>query len=278
MNTTDTVPTLLLEKYILGECDRKEKDLIEERILCDPALRRRLDALQASNTEILSRYPARDFTRTVRERLAAGRHPSRLRLRFRPLIPAWTAAGVAVLAAVLWLRPLLFQETARVVPEATNHEVRMKGDPLPSTPSLTLYRKQNSNHPAPDQAEKLADRSLATENDLIQIRYFSGIKKYGVILSVDGRGNVTLHYPAGPNASTALETGKEVFLPESFKLDDAPRFERFFFVTSDTPLSVSGILAAAVEFARNPRKAANGELSLPNHITQTALTLLKEAH
>ena len=47
-----------------------------------------------------------------------------------------------------------------------------------------------------------------------------------MIVSYDGRGVVTLHYPNVARASAELRAGGAVPLDHSFELDDAPLFER----------------------------------------------------
>jgi hypothetical protein len=62
-----------------------------------------------------------------------------------------------------------------------------------------------------------------------------------LIASIDGAGVVTLHYPANADApalATALAQ-KPTSLPQAYVLDDAPQFERFFFITSEDPIEVA---------------------------------------
>src|SRR5262249_16204658 len=60
---------------------------------------------------------------------------------------------------------------------------------------------------------------------------------YGVIASVDGAGAVTLHFPFSEDAppqATAVARDTTT-LPHAYALDDAPRFERFFFLIANHP-------------------------------------------
>ena len=95
------------------------------------------------------------------------------------------------------------------------------------------------------------------------------------VVSLDGRGAVTLHHPATLNGSTALTPGDAVTLDHAYELDDAPGFERFLFVTSDAPLDVATVLEAAHVLARQPSEARTRPLPLPETLVQTSFTLEK---
>jgi len=95
-----------------------------------------------------------------------------------------------------------------------------------------------------------------------------------VIVSIDGRGAVTLHFPADAGASTALEPGAHN-VPDGFQLDDAPSFERFFLVTSDAPIDVKTVVAAAEALAL--RGGSTGPLALPAGLKQTSSIVHKES-
>lgn len=78
------------------------------------------------------------------------------------------------------------------------------------------------------QLENLSD---ATEGDEIQLRYSVPQKCYGLLFSMDGNGTLTMHL-GDENKAIALEPGKMVTLPFAYKLDNAPKFEKFFLLTS----------------------------------------------
>ena len=84
---------------------------------------------------------------------------------------------------------------------------------------------------------KLEDMSDVREGDEIQLRYSVPQKCYGLLFSMDGNGAITMHMGDGDKA-IALEPGKMVTLPYAYKLDDAPQFEKFFFLVSDTLFSI----------------------------------------
>jgi hypothetical protein len=72
-----------------------------------------------------------------------------------------------------------------------------------------------------------------------------------------------------------LEQGPRTLLSSSYELDDAPDFERFFFITSKSGIDVQTILKSAKELAKNPKTAETAELDLPNSISQYSLLIKK---
>ena len=135
---------------------------------------------------------------------------------------------------------------------------------------LHIFRKNNL------KIEKIKNNSIVKANDLLQLAYVSVENPYGVIFSIDGRGIVTLHFPERVDESTRLKLNKKMVLPSSYELDDAPDFERFFFVTSSSELNVEKILRSAEALASNIVSAATDDLELDDNIKQISLTVLKE--
>jgi hypothetical protein len=121
----------------------------------------------------------------------------------------------------------------------------------------------------------LENGDAVTERNNLQIGYIAGTNQYGTILSIDGRGAVTLHFPMSSAADQSLEGGGEVLLPFSYTLDDAPDFERFFFVVSEKPFSVDEVLEAARKMVKEPQAAKSQNLRLPKGLEQTSILLLK---
>jgi hypothetical protein len=144
--------------------------------------------------------------------------------------------------------------------------IRIKG----LDPAINIYRQ------AGDEAEHLGPLAKVQENDLLQIAYVAAGKSYGAILSIDGRGVVTMHFPYQSTEASRLESDGEVALDYSYQLDDAPRFERFFFLTSDKVFDISMAMKSAESLARSESGGLEGELSLPSHIEQYSVALVKE--
>ena len=75
----------------------------------------------------------------------------------------------------------------------------------------------------------------------MQLSYVCADPEYALIVSVDGNGVVTSHFPEDSTDSALLEKGGEFPLSYSYKLDDAPSFERFYLVTSNEEFSLESI-------------------------------------
>ncbi len=93
----------------------------------------------------------------------------------------------------------------------------------------------------------LKDGDTLKAGDIIQLSYEAGLFMYGVIVSMDGRGTVTWHFPVQRNGDQRLEKGRAIALKEAYKLDDAPGFERFFFIRSNEEIDVEAVAAALKE-------------------------------
>ncbi|MBN2340393.1 MAG: DUF4384 domain-containing protein [Deltaproteobacteria bacterium] len=106
-----------------------------------------------------------------------------------------------------------------------------------SESKIRLFKQTDQN------AAALQSGAQVFEGDRVQVQYRT-TDAYGVILSVDGRGVVSLHFPNHPERSTQIPSGTHL-LPFSFELDDAPGFETFFFITSRHPLDMTKIMRAA---------------------------------
>jgi len=265
----ERIPELYLEQALLGELPEGKKELTGSE---QAAVR--LEELKASNREILSQYDPEETARRIGIRLeSTGREESPAFLR-----PAWFSqhrVGVllaaAALAVVAGTSLFLFRESPVVEPAAPGIEItRIKG----MDPAISLYRKSENS------VERLVDGAAAREFDLIQISYNAAGKPFGAIFSIDGRGVVSLHLPGERRGSLVLRREGEVALDFSYRLDDAPGFERFFFVTSDRTFDLDLVLKRvdklSAELMKGKVDPAGAPLELPDGLEYTSLTVKKE--
>jgi hypothetical protein len=270
---TARVPDLVLERYRLGELPAAEAERLEQRLREDEELRQRLDALDLSDTEIQRRQPPVWLAERVRARLddqPAGSGRRRARSRRPGWARHWPVpAALAVAATVLLVlapRSIAPPPVTPVPSAAPAPDDRIKG----MRPALVLFRH------SPSGSEALADGAVARPGDLVRVGYRAAGRAYGVVLSIDGRGAVTLHLPSGGARAAALRSGAAVLLDHSYELDDAPRAERFFLVTSDSPFDVAPVMDAARAAARGGT-APPRALALPPSLEQSTFSLLKGA-
>jgi hypothetical protein len=243
-----------LERYRLGELPAAELDAIRTALATDGDLAERLIRFDRSDGEILAQHPPAVIGASIRARAASGPSgqprpsgaPRRLALAL--------ACGLVLAAAGVLVLP-------GRVPGAKEDTTRVKG----LAPRLFVYRK------APTGVEELAAGAAARENDVVQIAYQAAGRHFGAIVSIDGRGVVTRHLPAAGSLASPLKTGASFALPEAYRLDDAPGFERFYLVTADQPFAVDLVLTAV-----SHSTGVEGRLALPAGLDQYSFALRKE--
>ncbi|MGE0397861.1 MAG: hypothetical protein AB7T06_14155 [Kofleriaceae bacterium] len=252
-------PDWLVERAALDEVAPQSRARVDA---ADPAeLAERIAAIRADNATELAAYPAGPALEQINARVASEAARRRARRRLTMVGMVGVASVAAVAAVVLVAGRVATGDPTQDVPEVT----RVKG-----ATRLLAFRHVG------DHAEPLAEDDLVREGDLIQLRYNAGGRKFGVIASVDGAGEVTLHYPGAEDAppeDTALST-KPTPLAHAYALDNAPRFERFFFITADDPIELAPCLGALRSLAERG-DAASASLDLPSHLHQWSLRLRK---
>lgn len=234
---TRRIPDVVLERYRLKELPDTSARAVEAMLASDPALRARLEALERSDEEIRHEYPSRAFVRDV------------------PAPPRRAVARLAIAASLALVAVMIVATLPR--PDAD----RIKG----GHPLIALYRRTAAG------SERLADGDIARPGDLLRVGYVSAGRGYGVILSIDGRGAVTMHLPLHGDQAAALSAGSLVLLDSAYELDDAPRIERFYFVTGTEPFKVGPLVAAARRAGGAP-----DTLPLPSGLEQVTFAVQKE--
>lgn len=261
------IPDLKLERFLLRELDPEETDEIQRRLDEDGALRRRLEGLKSSNRDILDRYPAPMMAAEIRRRLGAGEARKGTAREARRtsflLVPALSMAVAAIIILLLLPPPAEWFQGEQPEPHIG---LRIKG----LEPQIRLFRKTETG------SERLENGAVAGKGDLILVQYDAAGTAYGVIFSMDGRGVITIHAPLDGSSSLRLQQGGPVSLGFSYELDDAPRWERFYFVTSDSVFDVDVVLTAAREMASQTHSERGDSLRLPNGLHQAIFTLEKE--
>jgi hypothetical protein len=201
--------------------------------------------------ELLAKRPPAQVAAAIRERAALADRSTPAR-RLWPMAPLLAGAAATILAA---LSVRLFLSTALPTSSGAFEETRIKG-----LPHLVVFR-QTVHGP-----ERLANGSAARAGDLIQLAYQAAGHSHGVIFSVDGRGAVTRHLPREGSQAASLAPGA-VALDLAYRLDDAPRWERFYLVAASRPFDADEVLRGA---------GAAHPLVLPAGFDQFSLTLQTE--
>lgn len=271
----DRVPEILVEKLALGELPEVDAARVRDSLGDDAEAR--LSALAREDAEILERLPPDEVAAEVRRRLAATeRDVARSRASgVSPWIPA-LVLGAAAVVAWLWIRA---GEEPRKPDTIARSDVTSPSDDGADTSEI-VYVKGDArlwiDKKGPAGAQRLANGDVVGQGDRLQVHYDAADRELGVIVSIDGRGVATLHSPGDPEDEPALEAGGAVALDHSYELDDAPAFERFFFVTAPRgeALRVSEVMKAARELAARA-DAETAPLPVRRELEQTSILLKK---
>ena len=239
------IPDWKLERYLTGDLPEGEMREIRELEKTDEIFAHRVKLLREDNAAILKKLPFEKLSEKMEARelgagLNGGLNGSGRGVGANFRLVKFAAAAALVLAVV---SVALFSQR-EIGPDAGTQvaggaqvmdvamadaseisggagDTRIKG----LSPRMEVWKKSG------DSAIQMVNMSEAHEGDEIQLRYSVPEKCYGLLFSMDGNGTLTMHMAEG-NKAIALEPGKMTTLPFAYKLDNAPKFEKFFFVTS----------------------------------------------
>lgn len=256
-----------LERLALAELSAEETRSVHARLALETGGLERLAALERDNVAILKRYPPEDMVPRIEQRLrrAERRHEG---AAFRR---GWWAGllvggGAAVAAALLTFAVLTGDRLATGPVLAPDMEqTRLKG----LEPHLVVHRQVSG-----DEAERLQSGAKVAPGDILQVGYVAAGHGYGVVVSIDGGGAVTLHHPEFATLPAVIGGEGRVDLPFAYTLDEAPAFERFVFVSSVQPIEVDAVLGAARRVGAHG-DATSDLLPLPEGVFQDSLVLWK---
>lgn len=264
----ERIKTWELDRYLLGELPSSRMKEITKLIQEEPDLKKKISILKKTNAEIIEHNPPETMLPGIlrkyeknRLRTLSREKAGLLSLKRKRLLYA-----TPVLTAALFLMfVVLFRDGS------SPGQNRIKGeDALDfSKTQILIYRKNR------DQIELLNNGDKARYGDLVQLGYIPAGKTYGVILSIDGNGVVTLHYPEKKNDSTLLNQEKKNLLTSAYELDNAPDFERFFFVTAEEEIDVTEIIIQAEKLADSSQLSKTKDLDLPDSYQQFSILLKK---
>jgi len=260
----------MIERLAQGELDPATAQSVRARLAAElggeETVRARLAALASDDQATLQRLPATLVAPKIRLRAEQGARGPRKAAPGRPLV---------------WLSPLAVGAMALLVYVGTRGP--RAGTTGAATDAVEETNTKGATHllafRAPSLAgtkiEQLGAGAAVRPHDLLQLAYTAGEARFGMVLSVDGGGGVTLHLPAAPGTAAPLSAAGAVRLPTSYELDASPGFERFFLVTSAQPFSTEVVMAAAQALAKSPAAAQTRALALPADLSQESLLLKK---
>lgn len=248
------IPDWKLEKYLTGDLPAEEMREIREMEATDEIFAGRVKMLREDNAAILKKLPFEKLSEKIammpgRSNAGAG---NTVRVNFK--LVKLAAAAVLVLAVVtvaLFSQRSLSEQGGTVLANnakmansvngaqvmevamadasgAGDDGLRIKG----LSARMEVWKKTG------DSAVQMENLGEAREGDEIQLRYAVAEKCFGLLFSMDGNGTITMHM-GHENRAVELEPGKMTTLPFAYKLDNAPKFEKFFFLTSKSEFELN---------------------------------------
>lgn len=237
------IPDWKLERYLTGDLPENEMREIRELEKKDEIFAQRVKLMREDNAAILRKMPFERLSEKLdampeRSNSAGNTVPVNFRLVKFAAAAAFVLAVVSV--ALFSQREIASQdiggqlasdgsvESAMAVAMADeDNGTRIKG----MDARMEVWKKTG------DSAVQMQNLDAASEGDEIQLRYSVPEKCYGLLFSMDGNGVITMHM-GDNNRAIVLEPGKMTTLPFAYKLDNAPKFEKFFLLTSKADFAV----------------------------------------
>ena len=254
------IPDWKLERFLTGDLPEKEMNEIRKLEAADAMLAQRVKMLREDNKAILNKLPfemlaakidavdAGTVTETaVAANLGSAKENAGNAEKNAPRFSIMKFAAAAVFVLAVALVAFMAQRETSVMNERVGSDIAAVGGPqntqvaLAETQSDTRIKGMDARmevwKKTPAGIVQLNDLDSVGEGDEIQLRYSVPEKCFGLLFSMDGNGALTLHMGNGEKA-VELAPGKMNSLPFAYKLDDAPYFEKFFFVTSPKEFTV----------------------------------------
>ena len=234
MTSVNKISDFKLERYLLGELSEKEMRELQERELSDEIFAARVAEMRLQGKRFLAENPFADLEERIEAAEAAGNSAEKAGQNILWL----KVAAALVIALGIFSVVVLNRDVATYDNNAASMEVamadvddgtRIKG----MQASLEVWKKTG------DSAVQMVNLGDAYEGDEIQLRYRVPQKCFGMLFSMDGNGTITMHMGEG-NKAIELEPGKMTTLPFAYKLDNAPKFEKFFLLTSQNSFEIDG--------------------------------------
>jgi hypothetical protein len=233
MTSVNKISDFKLERYLLGELSEKEMRELQERELSDEIFAARVAEMRLQGKRFVAENPfvALEAKMAAAEQSAKDEH-NVVSVRWLKVAAALVIA-LGVFSMVLLNRNVETFDNKDAAMQVAMADVddgtRIKG----MQASLEVWKKTG------DSAVQMVNLGDAHEGDEIQLRYRVPQKCFGMLFSMDGNGTITMHMGEG-NKAIELEPGKMTTLPFAYKLDNAPKFEKFFLLTSQNSFEIDG--------------------------------------
>ena len=244
------IPDWKLERFLTGDLPEEEMNKLRELEAQDAVFANRVKMLREDNKAILSKLPFEALAANLGTATEAAGSAANAAENAAKNAPRFTLVKFAVAAMFIFAVAMVAffaQRETSVMNERVGSDVaNVNGSQntqvaLAENESDTRIKGLDARmevwKKTPTGIVQLNDLDSVGEGDEIQLRYAVPEKCFGLLFSMDGNGALTLHMGDGVKA-IELAPGKMNSLPFAYKLDDAPYFEKFFFVTSPKEFAV----------------------------------------
>lgn len=126
-----------------------------------------------------------------------------------------------------------------------------------------------------DEQTQLFSGDEVRAGDRIQLSINKAKGMSFVVFSIDGHGVSSLHYPV--NSPSKILDIDFFSLPTSYRLDDAPDFEKFYLVSSSRLLNKDDIMAKAEKAQKTSDFQRGFRNLMPSHASIQLLILKKDS-
>lgn len=229
MTDVKQISDFKLERYLLGELPEVEMAALRKREAEDELFAARVKMMREEGERFLAENP---FS-ALEDKLEKDQRSVERTLWLRVAAVLVVAFGIFSVVVLNRQTDIVNDASATsgmdVAMADVDNGTRIKG----MTAGLEVWKKMG------DSAVQMVNLGEAREGDEIQLRYRVPQKCFGMLFSMDGNGTVTMHMGEG-NRAVELEPGKMTTLPFAYKLDNAPKFEKFFLLTSGEMFEFDG--------------------------------------
>ena len=239
------IPDWKLERFLTGDLPEEEMNKLRELEANDAVFANRVKMLREDNKAILSKLPFETLAANLGTGAAGNAAKIAAKNAGRFTLVKFAAAAMFVFAIALVA--FFAQRETSVMNERVGSDVATVNGSQNTQVALAENESDTRIKGLDARMEvwkktsagivQLNDLDSVGEGDEIQLRYAVPEKCFGLLFSMDGNGALTLHMGDGVKA-IELAPGKMNSLPFAYKLDDAPYFEKFFFVTSPKEFAV----------------------------------------
>lgn len=229
MTDVKQISDFKLERYLLGELPEVEMAALRKREAEDELFAARVKMMREEGERFLAENPFSG----LEDKLENDQRSVERSLWLRIAAVLVVAFGIFSVVVLNRQTEIVNESSATsgmdVAMADVDNGTRIKG----MTAGLEVWKKMG------DSAVQMVNLGEAREGDEIQLRYRVPQKCFGMLFSMDGNGTVTMHMGEG-NRAVELEPGKMTTLPFAYKLDNAPKFEKFFLLTSGEMFEFDG--------------------------------------